>query len=314
MRSGHPNAHSAAVLLGVVAYTAAVAAIGKGAIKVDRATSDCPSTPVHYTGVGSGGLANIPWVRLGPTGHAYLFYYGPALADGRVNQSAGVVVYTGGGTANVSTKILWAPSRSSANAILRGVQLDGNGQFTQRLKASGRAFPSIVDLPTPGCWKLALRVGASQMTIIASAVDPPPAPVCDPTPLQSGPSPIAAMLPWIVTTPASAGITGTVFYKLPAGASRATIYPNKHAPDSGTTKILWKAPMRTAAKRLVVNARRLDAIGVMVPQTFMRAQDGYPGASFPSDIDVSSTGCWLLTVRSGTTAGIAVFDSVSSSG
>lgn len=31
---------------------------------------------------------------------------------------------------------------------------------------------------------------------------------------------------------------------------------------------------------------------------------------FPSGIDVTSTGCWLLTIRSGKAAGIAVFNSV----
>jgi hypothetical protein len=69
-------------------------------------------------------------------------------------------------------------------------------------------------------------------------------------------------------------------------------------------------PNRTAGATLVVRALRLDAPGVMAPQSFPSARDGYPGVSFPSGIDVSSTGCWLLTIRSGKAAGVAVFNSV----
>jgi hypothetical protein len=71
----------------------------------------------------------------------------------------------------------------------------------------------------------------------------------------------------------------------------------------GNTKILWKVPTQKAGTTLVVRALRLDAPDAMPAQSFRRAYDACPGTSFPSGIDVSSRGCWLLTIRSGKAAG-----------
>lgn len=253
----------------------------------------------------------IPWVKLGTAGRAYLFFYAAELADGRVNQSPDVVMYTGGGTSAFSTKILWAPTKPGRLAAVTGTRLDGPGAFTQRLTASGRAFPSIVSIPNAGCWRLTLRTGKTRATLVVRAVDPPATPACDATPVRrDAPDPIGGEIPWLVATPSSAGITGTIFYSLPTNVSTAVIYPNKQAPNNGNTKILWKVPSRTAGLTLVASARRLDASAVVAPQAFPLAHDSSPGASFPSGINVSSTGCWLLTLRSGKAAGIAVFNSV----
>jgi hypothetical protein len=69
-------------------------------------------------------------------------------------------------------------------------------------------------------------------------------------------------------------------------------------------------PRQKAGAALVVRAQRLDAPGDMRPQSFPPAADAFAGVSFPSGTEVSSTGCWLLTIRSGKAAGIAVFQSV----
>ncbi len=58
------------------------------------------------------------------------------------------------------------------------------------------------------------------------------------------PDPIGADIPWLLTTPASAGITGTIFYHFPTDVTHAVIYPNKQTPDNGNTKILWKVGSR----------------------------------------------------------------------
>lgn len=279
---------------------------------VARDDVPCPGTPVRFDAGGNGSLSAIPWVKVGTAARAYLFFYGAELADGRVNQSPDVVIYTGGGTSAFTTKILWVTAIPGRSATISATRLDAAGGFTQRLtRSGGGSFPSQVTIPTAGCWKLTLRTGKSSGSIVVRAVDPPATSTCDATPLRRNtPDPIGAPLPWIVATPSSQGITGTVFYPLPADASGSLIYPKKQAPNNANTKILWKVPNRTAGAALVVRADRLDSPAVMAPQTFPSARDGYPGTSFPSGIDVSSTGCWLLTIRSGKAAGIAVFNSV----
>lgn len=287
------------------------AAVALGGPTAPRGSATCSASRVRYDAGGRGGLSRIPWARLGKAGHAYLFFYGAELADGRVNQSPGVVMYTGGGTSEFSTKILWAPTHPGRRAAITGTQLDGPGAFTQRLSASGGAFPSIVSIPSAGCWKLTIRTGKTRATVIARAVDPPATATCDASPVRRDPpDPVGTDLPWLVATPASASITGTVFYPLPTDSSTAVIYPNRQAPNNADTKILWKVPHRTAGTKLVAFAQRLDTAAVMGRQTFPLAHDSSPGVSFPSGIDVSSTGCWLLTVRSGKAAGVVVFNSI----
>jgi hypothetical protein len=269
---------------------------------------------VHFTAGGARGLSNVPWVKVGRGFRAYLFFYAAELADGRVNHASGTVIYTGGGTNVFSTKILWVAQRSSARAVVTGRRLDGNGRFTQHLSRAGKGqFPSIIHVPAAGCWKLNVRSGRSHASIVVRAIEPPGAFSCDSTPvLRHSPSPIGGNIPWLRATPRSTGITGTIFYRLPADATGATIYPNRQAPDNATTKILWKAPDKTAGPVLSVRAQRLDAAAAMPLQKFRSAGDSFPGASFPSVIDVSSTGCWLLTLRSGKAAGVVVVNSVPS--
>jgi hypothetical protein len=271
----------------------------------------CRATPVHYSAGRKGGLSPIPWAKLGRTGRAFLFFYFDELADGRVNQSSGAVLYTHGGTGNFSTKILWAPAHPRSSARLAATRLDAAGSFTQRLpRAGGGGFPSVVSIPAAGCWKLTLRTGKRRASIVVRAVDPPATPSCDATPVRRDADPGGGHVPWIRTTPASAGITGTIFYSLPPDTSTAVIYPNRHAPGDADTKILWNVPAQKAGRSLAVYARRLDAPGLVARQIFPPAGDSSPGVPFPSSIDVSSTGCWLLTVRTGKTGAIGVFRSI----
>jgi hypothetical protein len=123
-------------------------------------------------------MSGIPWVKLGKAARAYLFLYSRELADGRVNQSPGAVIYTGGGTGAFATKILWVPAHPGP-----GTRLDATGRFTQRLKvAGGGVFPSIISISTAGCWRLALRSAKTRVSMVVQAVDPPATPSCDGTP------------------------------------------------------------------------------------------------------------------------------------
>lgn len=272
----------------------------------------CSASAVQYSAGGRGGLSTIPWMKVGARGRAYLFLYGPELADGRVNQSSGVVIYTGGGTDAFSTKVLWAPAHSGSRATLSGTRLDAAGSFAERLSRAGDgAFPSIVSIPEAGCWKLTLRTGGRRSSVVVRAVDPPATVSCDSTPVRrDSPDPGGGQLPWIAATPASAGITGAIFYRLPDDRPGAVIYPNERAPDNASTKILWTVRRSAAGRTLALSARRLDAPGLSPRQLFPPANDSSPGASFPSIVNVASTGCWLLTIRSGKAGAIAVFESI----
>ena len=297
----------------VVGAFAAMAARGRAA---GSAAMSCASALVHYQAPSAAGLSRTPWVSGGGKANAYLLYYGAALADSRVNQSDGAVIYTEGGTATVATKILWLVRQPGPHAVVTGKRLDAPGAFTQRLQrtSTGR-FQTIVRIPTAGCWQLIVRTTTTRVSAVFEAVDPPSAFSCDATPIRrDSPDPIGRDIPWLVATPRSAGITGTIFYRLPADASGAVIYPNKQAPENGNTKILWKVTAKAAGAPLFVLASRLDAPGAMPPQTFDPASDNSPGVSFPSGVDVSSTGCWLLTVRSGRAAGAVVVQSIPPAG
>jgi hypothetical protein len=275
-------------------------------------TMPCASALVHYQAPLATGLLRTPWVTTGAKANAYLLYYDAALADSRVNQSDSAVIYTRGGTATLSTRILWVVQQSAAHASVTGTRLDAPGTFTQPLqRISTLRFQTAVRIPTAGCWQLTLRTPTARASAVVEAIDPPPAFSCDATPVRrDSPDPIGIDSPWLIATPSSAGITGTIFYRLPADASAMVIYPHQQAPENGNTKILWKVAARAAGAPLVVLASRLDAPGTMPPQLFDRAFDSSPGVSFPSGINVSSTGCWLLTVRSGRAAGVVVVQSI----
>lgn len=294
------------------ALLAALSLLAAGLAGPATGATTCDSAPVHFTAGGARGLSDVPWVEVGSAFRAYLFFYDEEAADGRVNQAPGTVIYTGGGTSGFATKVLWIGRHPGARAVVTGRQLDGTGRFTQQLRrAGGGRFPSIIRVPSVGCWKLSVRSGHSRANIVVQAIDPPEAFSCDSTPLiRDRPSPIGGNIPWLRATPRPAGITGTIFYPLPPGAAAAAIYPNERAPSNASTKILWKAPRKTAGNVLGVRAQRLDAVAAVPPQKFPLAGDSFPGASFPSIVDVSSTGCWLLTLRSGKAAGVVVVDSI----
>lgn len=296
------------ITLAVAAFAAAGA---RGHADVPE-TMACASTLVHYQAPSAAGLSRAPWVSEGRKANAYLLYYDAVLADGRVNQSDGAVIYAGGSAASLSTKVLWVVQPSGVQAVMTGKRLDALGTFTQRLQrvASGR-FQTSVRIPTAGCWQLTVQTATTRASAVFEAVDPPSVFSCDATPIRrDSPDPIGREIPWLAVTPSSAGITGTIFYRLPADASGAVIYPKKQAPGNGDTKILWKVPAKLAGAPLIVLASRLDAPGTMPPQLFDPASDNSPGVSFPSGINVSSTGCWRLTVRSGRAAGAVVVQSI----
>src|SRR6185437_15486669 len=105
------------------------------------------------------------WARTGFSGDARAIY--------AVSRSARMVAVLFGyplsqpPAPDRNNKILWVPSPDSAtprdpNAgpgsddLVIDARLDGRGEPVQR-RITGGPGPSIVDLPAPGCWRLALR-------------------------------------------------------------------------------------------------------------------------------------------------------------
>jgi hypothetical protein len=67
-----------------------------------------------------------------------------------------------------TNKILWivdAESSSPADLVIAAHPL-GSPSPTIAVRVPGvRSYPSIVNLPTPGCWQLDLTVGSSRATV-----------------------------------------------------------------------------------------------------------------------------------------------------
>ena len=128
----------------------------------------CTPTPV-YVGSHDGGPA-IPWIAAAPASSGiigYLFftqvtptnkpaYYQPMHTGGKMPD---------GGT----TKILWMIQNPSAIGELtvtgKNLSLPGS-TFQQTFPAASAGIPSIIDVPTAGCWYFDLKSGSDQATVI----------------------------------------------------------------------------------------------------------------------------------------------------
>jgi hypothetical protein len=149
----------------------------------------CSSAPLHaapYPGHAPG-LGRLPWVSGSPAsvGLVGLVWYWPKAWTAAGYRTARI--YTGGTTPGTKTgpnmKILWAflsaPAKrayahsSATTLVVKGTRLDGLGRTWQRFAPIGYAgedgapsWASIIDLPTPGCWRLRLTSGPLRATVV----------------------------------------------------------------------------------------------------------------------------------------------------
>jgi hypothetical protein len=175
---------AAAALIAVGWLVGAVAAADAVRSAVRSSSYRCDATSVHYRpyqGVQSG-LARLAWIAASPlstglVGH--LFYY-DGLNAWRQKQLPRVRIYTGGQSPDgrVSMKILWELRHGGALILrVQGRRLDGRGSFSQELppvSSSQSQFPSIIVVPTPGCWRVTLRAGTTvgRVTMLALSGKP----------------------------------------------------------------------------------------------------------------------------------------------
>lgn len=176
------------VCLVTLLVTAALPSQVMGRSSTTAAVS-CTASLVHYTPYpgGAPGLGSLPWIRGTPAaaGLVGLLWYWPT--DWRTQAVRGAAIFTGGADpGGHSTKILWAflsPAAKHAPAagslIVKGERLDGPGKSWQRFTSisySGQngapSYASIINVPTPGCWRLRLTTGSLHATAIFAAVAP----------------------------------------------------------------------------------------------------------------------------------------------
>jgi hypothetical protein len=287
-------------------------------------TATCTANQVHYhqNRDAGAGLMELPWVAAGrgPTRIVgYLFYYSAFLGDRRFNQAPHLVMPTGGGIPNrVAAKVLWVPRKGGGRTLLiAGRRLDGPGAFRHRESATGPGFPSIVEIPEPGCWQLTLKTGSLRARVVVQAVEPPAQPVCEATPIRHDPNPRLGTSRWIEITPKSAGLFAIGSVSIDPKGTEASIYPGRFYPGEKGTKILWvPTHLNRVGKSLVIIGNRLDGPGHL--RQLQRVAYGQTpplvGRMFPSIVNIPSPGCWMLTLRTGRTAGLAVFRAVEPGG
>lgn len=271
------------------------------------ARDTCTATPVHYAQnpLAGSGLTDLPWVAAGHGRSAivgYLFYYPSVLADHRFNQSPEFVIPTGADIPNASTKILWIAQGDSGRMLaVDGRRLDQAGSFNQREAAAGPGFPSIIDIPAPGCWRLTLKTGSLVGSLVVKAVNVGVI-NCEATPVRRQPNPqLGGNGPSISATPASARISarGSVVV---GRRDEASVYAGGRAPDGGKQRLIWVV-QRGSGRLLEITAGRLDGPGWFK----QKRRSGRRKGTFQSTLSVSPPGCWLLTLRRGRAAGIFVF-------
>jgi len=137
---------------------------------VTPAPATCQTTPIYRGGTNQSGLADIPWVQAKPSSSGikgYLFFAGTGASSNYRFLHTGSR-YPDGST----TKVLWEITNPQASDTIEvvGRKLSGGSEvFRQSFPGAASPagdYPSIVNVPTAGCWRLDLKSG----TVTASVV------------------------------------------------------------------------------------------------------------------------------------------------
>lgn len=137
-------------------------------------SSSCPMSHVQYksyAGVDQG-LASVPWIAAVPTGSfkAHLFYYGNT--RWAREKRLGARIFTTKRTRNINPKVLWITKARGygLKLTIRGQRLDAPGSFTASYEG-WREYPSYVDVPTAGCWRVTVKSGRVSGRVVFTATD-----------------------------------------------------------------------------------------------------------------------------------------------
>lgn len=135
--------------------------------------TECHTTPVYFDSSNNkAGLGNLPWAKTDASSFkvtAYLFFAGPVSSKATIYRP----LHTGGKYPDGSTtKVLWVVDASDTPSVLEitGKRLLGIQETFQQTfpRATGSVgdYPSIVNIPTSGCWQLDVKSGSNTATII----------------------------------------------------------------------------------------------------------------------------------------------------
>jgi hypothetical protein len=128
-----------------------------------RDSAACPTAAVHYgqpAGADTIGFsgATPPWVG-SKNLVGFLFFYGSA----PFTHPRGAEIATGGRVAGGETKILWwvRQGTSRNRVVVSGQRLDRSGRFRAAFAVGGPStFPSVVNVPDAGCWRISVTPGS----------------------------------------------------------------------------------------------------------------------------------------------------------
>jgi len=86
----------------------------------------------------------------------------------------GAAIYAGGRWPDgQNTKVLWRTAGIESGLRISAIRLDGRERFAQTLApvaVQRGLYPSIVNVPVPGCWLLTLRGGGRGGVIVLRAL------------------------------------------------------------------------------------------------------------------------------------------------
>jgi hypothetical protein len=163
--------------LAALALATASACVGGSGTAASTASQSgqCAASRVRYdtNPAFPSSLRPLPYVSAASGGSmlaGHLFYYG-LVPKWKRDDPPDFRIYTHGhvpGT-TIQMKILWTLSGSQAThgLTVRGTRTDGAGSFTANFPGDTE-FPSIISLPSPGCWRLALATRTTEhLTVLA---------------------------------------------------------------------------------------------------------------------------------------------------
>src|SRR5262245_38065559 len=165
-----------AMKLRLIAGLATIALIGLPSASA-RATQDgCPMSHVHYVaypGVEQG-LDQVPWVQSSRSGRfrAHLFFYDPTRFAWAKDHLLGARIFTTRRSRAINPKVLWITRTKGYGRMLkiRGQRLDAVGSFSGTYPGFGD-YPSYVNVPEPGCWRVTVTTGRVSGSVVFAATD-----------------------------------------------------------------------------------------------------------------------------------------------
>jgi hypothetical protein len=134
----------------------------------------CPVSHVHYglDTKAEPSLHGVPWIATSNGAFAgHLFYWG-STAWGR-KRMLGARIFTTQRSHPVHPKVLWLARHGAhrGSLVIRGRRLDAAGSFRTSFGNRGTYdFPSYVEIPAPGCWRVTVTAGGASGSVVFAAL------------------------------------------------------------------------------------------------------------------------------------------------